>query len=175
MFLLRRLVGCLICQLYQMVELIQEFFAGGVDLQWGDKDSQGVFSCDWQWSHLGVGLTHSLIERLVLMDGLLQHGDVVTHLLDLTAAGPVRHIADVLEIRRKVKLNFKKVYRRLTFSAFWWKRLERAITVVLSSKPAAKFFQVLSSLAATALSDIKYGLWKYLFPILKTYLTWAPA
>lgn len=39
MFLLRRLVGCLICQLYQMVELIQEFFAGGVDLQWGDKDS----------------------------------------------------------------------------------------------------------------------------------------
>ena len=106
MFLLRRLVGCLICQLYQMVELIQEFFAGGVDLQWGDKDSQGIYGWGWQWSHLGVGLTHSLIERLVLMDGLLQHGDVVTHLLDLTAAGPVRHIADVLEIRRKVKIKF---------------------------------------------------------------------
>ena len=34
MFLLRRLVWCLISQLDQMVELIEEFFAGGVDLQW---------------------------------------------------------------------------------------------------------------------------------------------
>ena len=41
------------------------------------------------------------------MDGLLQHGDVVTHLLDLAAAGPVRHIADVLD-KRKVKIKFKK-------------------------------------------------------------------
>ena len=34
MFLLRRLVGCLIRQLDQMVELIEQFLAGGVDLQW---------------------------------------------------------------------------------------------------------------------------------------------
>ena len=33
--------------------------------------------------------------------------------------------------------------------------MERAITVLLSSRPPAKFFQVLSSLAATALSHIK--------------------
>ena len=52
------------------------------------------------------------------MDGLLQHGDVVTDLLDLTAARPVRHVGDVLKIRRGVKLNFDKTEGRLTFSAF---------------------------------------------------------
>ncbi len=65
----------------------------------GDKVSQG--EGDRQVSDLSVGLTHSLIERLVLMDGLLQHGDVVTDLLDLTATGPVRHVADVLEMEGK--------------------------------------------------------------------------
>ena len=40
------------------------------------------------------------------MDGLLQHRDVVTDLLDLAAVGPIRHVADVLEIRRKVKDKF---------------------------------------------------------------------
>ena len=37
----------------------------------------------------------------MLMDGLLQHGDVVTDLLDLAVAGPVRHVADVLKIEGK--------------------------------------------------------------------------
>ena len=55
-----------------------------------------------QVSDLSVGLTHSLIQRLVLMDGLLQHRDVVTDLRDLTATGPVRHVADVLQIKVKV-------------------------------------------------------------------------
>ena len=39
-----------------------------------------------------------------------------------------------------------------TFSAFWWNRTDSDKTVVLSSRPAAKFFQVLSSLAATDLN-----------------------
>ena len=56
-----------------------------------------------QVSDLSVGLTHSLIQRLVLMDGLLQHRDVVTDLRDLTATGPVRHVADVLEM----EVNFR--------------------------------------------------------------------
>ena len=51
------------------------------------------------------------------MDGLLQHGDVVTHLLDLTATRPFRHVADVLEM--EVILDFYQTYfNGLTFSAF---------------------------------------------------------
>ena len=42
-------------------------------------------------------------------------------------------------------------YKIFTFSAFWWNRTDSDKTVVLSSRPAAKFFQVLSSLAATDL------------------------
>ena len=52
---------------------------------------------------LSVCLAHSLVESLVLVYGLLQHADVVAHLLNLAAGGPVRHVADVLQAE---KVNF---------------------------------------------------------------------
>ena len=55
---------------------------------------------DWEdpdCTDLGVGLTHPLVESLVVMNVLLQHADLVTHSLDLAAGGPVGHVADVLQ------------------------------------------------------------------------------
>ena len=46
----------LIAQLYEMIELVEQLLAGAVDL--------------------GVGLTHVLVERLVVVDRGLQGGDV---------------------------------------------------------------------------------------------------
>ena len=46
---------------------------------------------------LGIGLTHGLVQRLVVMDVLLQHGDVVTDLRHLAASAPPRHALDVLK------------------------------------------------------------------------------
>ena len=58
---------------------------------------------------LSICLAHPLVESLVLVYGLLQHADVVAHLLNLAAGGPVRHVADVLQAEQ---INF------LTLKAF---------------------------------------------------------
>ena len=56
----------------------------------------------------------------------------------------------------EIKLNVSsatKMLKSFTFSAFWWKRTDNDKTVLLSSRPAAKFFQVVSRRAATFLKN----------------------
>ena len=105
---------------------------------------------------LGVGLTHRLVQGLVGVDGLLQHTDVIADLAHLTVAWPASHALDVLKM---VEINLAKYFGNVesfTFSAFWWKRTDSDRTVLLSSRPAAKFFQVLSRRDATFLKNEKH-------------------
>ena len=107
---------------------------------------------------LSVGLTHGLVQGLVCVDGLLQHTDVVADLAHLTVARPASHALDVLKM---VGIILTKCFlgdvESFTFSAFWWKRTDSDRTVLLSSRPAAKFFQVLSKRDATFLKKEKHS------------------
>ena len=106
---------------------------------------------------LGVGLTHGLVQGLVGVDGLLQHTDVIADLSHLTVAWPASHTLDVLKMVEMILTKcFLGNVESFTFSAFWWKRTDSDRTVLLSSRPAAKFFQVLSRRDATFLKNEKH-------------------
>ena len=101
MFLLRRLIWRRICQLDKMIQLIQQLLARGMHLEHEMTrltrvmvKTRVIDTCD---TDLGIGLTHGLVQRLVVMDVLLQHGDVVTDLRHLAASAPPRHALDVLK------------------------------------------------------------------------------
>ena len=106
---------------------------------------------------LGVGLTHGLVQGLVGVDGLLQHTDVVADLPQLTVAWPASHALNILKMAEIILTKcFLGDVESFTFSAFWWKRTDSDRTVLLSSRPAAKFFQVLSKRDATFLKNEKH-------------------
>ena len=82
--------------LHEVIELVEELLARGV--------------------HLGVGLAHVLVQRLVVVDGRLQRRDVRRrrhrgrHLATLT---PLGHVLHVLKRGKIIKIGLKNRLRQL--------------------------------------------------------------
>ena len=57
-------------------------------------------------TNLSVGLTHSLVEGLVVVDVGLEDADVAGHTLDLAPARPSRHTLHILNATSKLGANY---------------------------------------------------------------------